>query len=98
MGPATIHRLPDVPLAIAGWFGHAVLRAVGGSRRAIRAVFCGLLVLTAIPIFLVGSTPRPTNLTFEDSEPGLAVHGSNADLLLAFDDRPTRARIAMTVT
>jgi hypothetical protein len=32
------------------------------------------------------------------SEPGLEVHGSNADLLLAFDDRPTRARIAMTVT
>jgi hypothetical protein len=63
---AAMMTLLDTPLASAGWLGHAVSRAVGGSRRATRAAVVVLLVLTAIPIFLVGSTPRPTNLSFED--------------------------------
>ena len=59
-------RLLDEPLVIAGWLGHAVLRAVRGSPGAARVVVVGLLILTAIPIGLVATTPRPTNLTFED--------------------------------
>ena len=58
-------RLLDEPLAIAGWLGHAVLRAVRGSPGAARVVVVGLLILTAIPIGLVATTPRPTNLTFD---------------------------------
>jgi hypothetical protein len=58
--------LLDLPLAIAGWLGHAVSRAVRGSSRATWVVIGGLLVLTAIPIGLVATTPRPTNLSFED--------------------------------
>jgi len=30
-------------------------------------------------------------------EPGLDIHGQNADLLLAFDDRGTRDRVAATL-
>jgi hypothetical protein len=56
----------DYPLAITGWLGHLVWRAVRGSRPATWAVIVGLLVLTAIPIVLVSTTPRPTNLSFED--------------------------------
>jgi hypothetical protein len=59
-------RVLDAPLALAGWFGHAVSHAVRGSRRATWALIVGLLVLTVVPIYLVGSTPRPTNLSFED--------------------------------
>ena len=56
----------DYPLAVAGWLGHAVRRAVRGSRAATWVVLVGLLILTAIPIALVVTTPRPTNLSFED--------------------------------
>lgn len=56
----------DYPLAAAGFLGHAVLRAVRGSRRGTWVVLVGLLILTAIPIGLVITTPRPTNLSFED--------------------------------
>ena len=56
----------DHPLAAAGWFGHVVLRTVRGSRGGTWLVFVGLLILTAIPIGLVITTPRPTDLSFED--------------------------------
>jgi hypothetical protein len=55
----------DAGLAIAGGLAHAVAARVG-SRRATWAVIIGLLVLSAIPILLISTTPRPTNLTFED--------------------------------
>jgi hypothetical protein len=58
--------LLDFPLALAGWLGHGLSRAVRGSRPATWLVIGGLLVLTAIPIVLVGTTPRPTDLSFED--------------------------------
>lgn len=56
----------DTPLAVAGWLADAIERRVGGSRRAVRGVVIGLFALSAIPISLIGSSPRPTDLTFED--------------------------------
>ncbi len=56
----------DSLVAIPGALAHIVSELLHGSRRATRMVLIGLLLLTAVPIYLVGSTPRPTDLTFED--------------------------------
>ena len=58
--------LIDRALALAGCLTYAVRRAAGGRRRAAGSVAAILLVISAVPIFLVASTPRPTDLSFED--------------------------------
>lgn len=58
--------LVDRGLALAGWLTHSVRRAASGRPRAAGSVVVVLLVLTVVPIFLVASTPRPTDLSFED--------------------------------
>jgi hypothetical protein len=56
----------DIPLVSAGWLAHAVEQRTGGSRRALRGVVLGLVALSAIPTIIIGSSQRPTDLTFED--------------------------------
>jgi len=56
----------DLALAVAGGMAAAVKRWTGGSRRATRGVVVVLLMMSAIPTFLIGSSQRPTDLTFED--------------------------------
>jgi hypothetical protein len=56
----------DLALAIAGRVAHEVGRWMDGSARQTWAVVVGLLLLSAVPIAFVGSSPRPTDLTFED--------------------------------
>lgn len=58
--------LVDRLLAAAGWYAATVRRLVGGSRRRVTWVALGLFVLTAIPITLVSTSHRPTDLSFED--------------------------------
>jgi hypothetical protein len=56
----------DRVLASAGWLAESIGRLAGGSARARWYVVLGLLLATAIPIGLVASTKRPTDLSFED--------------------------------
>ncbi len=56
----------DLVLAVAGRVAHEVSRWVGDSPRARWGVAAGLLLLSAIPIAFIGSSPRPTDLTFDD--------------------------------
>lgn len=58
--------LIDRVLAGVGWFAATVRRFTGGSRRVTTMIALGLCVLTAIPILLVATSHRPTDLTFED--------------------------------
>src|SRR4051812_15617198 len=71
--------LIDRALAIIGWFAAAVQRLAGGSRKAPTRVALALFVLTAIPIGLVSTSHRPTDLSFEDMRlerlPGLTSWG-----------------------
>jgi hypothetical protein len=60
----------DVALAVAGRVAHEVSRWMDDSPRATWAVVAGLLLLSAIPISFVGSSPRPTDLTFDDVRQG----------------------------
>jgi len=55
----------DLGLAAAGRFAATIQRRVGGRRRAWYIV-TGLVALSAIPVLIIGSSPRPTDLTFED--------------------------------
>lgn len=59
-------RLVDRGLALTGWLTYSVRRVAGGRQRAAGSVALVLLLLSAVPIFLVASTPRPTDLSFED--------------------------------
>jgi len=56
----------DLALAAAGWFARLIRRVVGGSPRRMWSVLAILVLLSGIPISFVGSSPRPTDLTFED--------------------------------
>lgn len=58
--------LIDRVLAVIGWFAASVRRLAGGSRRAVTVIALGLCVVTAIPILLVATSHRPTDLSFED--------------------------------
>ncbi len=58
--------LLDRGLAVAGRSAIAIEQRAGGSRRAPWAVVVGLVAMSAIPTFLIGISPRPTNLTWED--------------------------------
>lgn len=55
----------DLGLAAAGRLAAAIQRRMGGRRRAWYVV-TGLLLSSLIPVLFIGSSPRPTDLTFED--------------------------------
>jgi hypothetical protein len=56
----------DTALAVAGELAHEVERRTGGSRRRSWWIVAGLITVSAIPIAFVGSSPRPTDLSFDD--------------------------------
>jgi len=56
----------DLALAVAGRIAHEVSRWMDDSPRAVWSVVVALLLLSGIPIAFVGSSPRPTDLTFDD--------------------------------
>jgi hypothetical protein len=58
----------DVGLAAVGGLAAAIGRRVG--RRGTWAVVIGLVLLSAIPTYLIGSSRRPTDLTFDDVRSG----------------------------
>src|SRR4051812_47220674 len=84
--------LIDRALAVVGWFAAAVQRLAGGSRKAPTRVALALFVLTAIPIALVSTSHRPTDLSFEDMRlerlPGLTSWGRLEGELTARRARP----------
>jgi hypothetical protein len=55
----------DLGLAAAGRLAAAIERRTGGRRRAWYVV-TGLVLVSTIWVLLIGSSPRPTDLTFED--------------------------------
>ncbi len=61
-----LSRLVDRGLAVAGWLTYSVRRIGGGRPRVAGSVASVLLVMSAVPLFLVASTPRPTDLSFDD--------------------------------
>jgi hypothetical protein len=58
----------DVVLAAAGWLATSLDRRV--SRRCTSAIVIGLVLVSVIWTYLIGSSPRPTDLTFEDVRTG----------------------------
>jgi hypothetical protein len=56
----------DVGLATAGRTAAAIDRAAGGRRRLTWGLVTILLLTSGIPVLFIGSSPRPTDLTFED--------------------------------
>jgi hypothetical protein len=56
----------DFVLAAAGRSAAAIGGLAGGRRRATWYVVTVLLLMSAIPVLFIGSSPRPTDLTFED--------------------------------
>jgi len=55
----------DVGLAAAGWLAAAVERRTG-SRRGTAAVVLGLVLLSGVITYSIGSSRRPTDVSFED--------------------------------
>jgi len=62
--------LIDRVLSIAGWSAETIRHLAGGSHRAVRYVVLVLLLVSAIPMAFVGSSPRPSDLSFEDMRSG----------------------------
>jgi hypothetical protein len=56
----------DLVLAVAGWLASSIQRLARGSRRAVWVIVICLVALSAIPTAIIGSSQRPTDLTFED--------------------------------
>lgn len=56
----------DLVIAVAGGLAAGIGRLVGGSRRATWAIVVGLFAVSAITTLIIGSTQRPTDLTFDD--------------------------------
>ena len=56
----------DLALAVAGRLAAAIQRLTGGSHRATWGVVVALVMLSAVPTFMIGSSQRPTDLTFDD--------------------------------
>ncbi len=56
----------DRVVAIPGWLAHTVRRVLGGSRRATWLLVGALVLVSAIPTVAIGSSQRPTDLTFDD--------------------------------
>jgi hypothetical protein len=59
-------RPSDLVLAAAGRSAAAIDRRAGGRRRVTWYVVTVLFLMSAIPVLFIGSSPRPTDLTFED--------------------------------
>jgi hypothetical protein len=55
----------DLGLAAGGRFAATIQRRVG-SRRRVWYIVTGLFLASLIPVLFIGSSPRPTDLTFED--------------------------------
>ena len=55
----------DVGLAAAGWLAAAVERRTG-SRRGTAAVVLGLVLVSAVITYSIGSSRRPTDVSFDD--------------------------------
>ena len=55
----------DLGLASAGRFAATIQRRAGG-RRHTWYIVAGLVIASLIPVLIIGSSPRPTDLTFED--------------------------------
>ena len=58
--------LVDRVLAVIGLFAATVRRLTGGSSRRVTWIALALFALTAVPILLVATSHRPTDLSFED--------------------------------
>jgi hypothetical protein len=58
--------LIDRVVAVPGWLASLVRRAVGGSTRATWVVVAVLVLMSALPTIAIGSSQRPTDLTFDD--------------------------------
>jgi hypothetical protein len=58
--------LIDRFLAILGWLAASIERVARGRRWAAWAVVAALVTLSAIPTIAIASSPRPTDLSFED--------------------------------
>jgi hypothetical protein len=56
----------DLGLAAAGRLAAAIDGPPGARRRLTWVVVTGLVLMSAIPTLVIGSSPRPTDLTFED--------------------------------
>ena len=56
----------DFALATAGRSAAAIDRLAGGRRRVTWYVVTILFLMSLIPVLFIGSSPRPTDLTFED--------------------------------
>ncbi len=56
----------DRIVAVPGWLAHAVRRVLGGSTRATWVVVAVLVLMSLIPTIAIGSSQRPTDLTFDD--------------------------------
>jgi len=56
----------DVVLAFAGLFAATIEWLARHSHRVTRGIIVGLFVLSAVPTLLIGSSQRPTDLTFDD--------------------------------
>jgi hypothetical protein len=56
----------DLVLALAGWMASSIQRRARGSPRAVWIIVIGLVTLSGVPTVIIGSTQRPTDLTFED--------------------------------
>jgi hypothetical protein len=56
----------DFVLAAAGRSAAAIERLAGGRRRVAWFVVTILFLMSLIPVLFIGSSPRPTDLTFED--------------------------------
>jgi hypothetical protein len=59
----------DLGLAAIGGLAAAIGRRFG-TGRGMWLIVIGLVLLSAIPTYLIGSSPRPTDLTFEDVHVG----------------------------
>lgn len=61
-----VMTLFDRLLAAVAAFGATARRLVGGSRMGVRVLIVVLLLVSAIPTFIIGSSKRPTDLSFDD--------------------------------
>jgi hypothetical protein len=56
----------DRVLAVLGWLAASIERVARGRRWAAWAVVAALVTLSAIPTIAIASSPRPTDLSFDD--------------------------------
>ena len=61
-----VMTLVDRLLAAVAALGAAARRLVGGSRPGVRVLVVVLVLVSAIPTVIIGSSKRPTDLSFDD--------------------------------